>query len=132
MLKKHIVFIFTTIAGSFYLAKIRIMAESENLKKHSLEKIFGMILVSLLWILFGFYKNIDSATLDNEVMVFCFLLILFLLKLNSSKSNKFFGKLVPGHGKEENKVAIVTKYIVLYAVGIVLFIFIIFVLLGLI
>jgi len=109
------------------VAKTRLMAEAENLKKYTLEKIFGLALISLAWIVFGFYKDVSSVSLYFEVFVFCFLLIIFLLKLNSLKSNRLFGKFVPGHGKEESGLAKKIKYILLYTILLVLLLFILYI-----
>jgi len=122
-----IVFIVAVIAGSISIAKIRLMAEEKNLKKYTLEKIFGIAFISLAWIIFGFYKNVSSVSLHFEIFAFCFLLITFLLKLNSSKSNKLFGKLIPGHGKAESKLAKKIKYILLYTILFIIILFLLYI-----
>ena len=122
------IFVVTVIVGFIGIVRIRQMIETDNIKKYSLEKIFGLAFVSFCWIIFGFYKNVNSVALHFEVMAFCFLLIAFLLKLNSSNSNEIFGKLIPGHGKKESKLVKKIKYRLLYAIVacILLFLFFIF------
>ncbi len=120
------IFAFVTMVLSLY--STRKLVEDEELKKHSLEGLAHYILISLIWIAYGYYKDVDSVLLVGEGFVSVYLAAGFIFKLNMNKSNTFLGKPVPGHGAPETETMKKIKYFIVYSIGFFLLIFVLFIL----
>ncbi len=71
-------------------------------------------MISIFWIVYGLLKDTDIFLIIIEGFVCSYILLGFLLKINSSKPNKVFNKSIPGHGVSENKAFKAIKYTLLY------------------
>ncbi len=74
----------------------------KKIKKYNLEKLFLSSLSSLFWILFGFLKGLDDKLLTLEIFIFSITISGIIIKLNLAKTDKIFGKLIPGYGVPES------------------------------
>jgi len=101
--------------GNQFLAINPIKYPKES-KKYSLEKILGLTIISLFWIFYGVYKNINENFIILEVFTFCILLLIFISKINFLDSATIFGHKIFGHGKSETKIQKIIKYILLILV----------------
>jgi hypothetical protein len=122
-------FVVAILSGILNVANAKRLIGPEYSKDYSLEKLLGIAAISLFWIFYGIYTKVNNNILLLEGFAFCLLLMAFIAKLNQTKINTLFGRPVPGHGKDESRLAKKVKYFFAYSIGIAILIFVIFALL---
>jgi hypothetical protein len=100
--------------GIFIIWSGRAGLEEKNLRKRSLENIILGAGINLVWIVIGFFRNVDVNILVFEGLGICLVLLAFIMKLNLSGEHKILGRQVPGHGAPESKQVIIIKNIIFF------------------